>query len=102
MMSESGIREVDAARARWDAHMVCCCKANQARLAVMSATLRPMPSATALAMCELMNVLIVSDALYCQALALACRLRETRERGNTVDFWRAVGEIERFARERGA
>ena len=91
---------VAVAQARRDAHMVCHCRVNRAQLAVMSAIHRPVSSETALSVCELLNVLIAADGLYCQALGMACRLRETRERGNMVDFWRVVGEIEQFARER--
>ena len=93
---------VDVVQARRDAHVVCHCRVNQAQLAGMSAMHRPMSSEAALRVCELLNVLIASDGMYCQALALMSRLVEARARGNAVDFWRAVVEIEAFARERGA
>jgi len=92
---------VDVAQARRDAHVVCHCRVNQAQLAVMSAIHRTISSEAALRVCELLNVLIAADELYCRAMALTLRLVEARRRGNMVDFWRAVGEIERFATERG-
>lgn len=93
---------VDVAKARRDLHVRLEGQVPQAQLAVMSAQYCPMTARTVLMVSELLNVLLAADALYCRLLALVCRLRETRERGNMVDFWRAVGEIERFARERGA
>ena len=101
-MVESAVEEVDVVQARRDAHVVCNCKVNQAQLKVMSAIHRPMSPKSALEVCELLNVLIAADALYCQLLGMALRLLEARVRGNAVNFWRAVGEIEAFARERGA
>lgn len=92
---------VDVVQARRDAHVVCHCQVNQAQLAVMSAMHRPMSSEEALRVCELLNVLIEADGLYCRVLGMACRLEEARRLGNAVDFWRVVGEIEAFARERG-
>ena len=100
-MAESAVEQIDVVQARRDAHVVCHCRVNQAQVAVMSAMHRPMSSEAALRVCELLNVLIAADALYCQVMALTFRLLEARVRGNAVDFWRAVGEIEAFARERG-
>ena len=101
-MVENAVKQVDVAGNRLVAHAVCLGEVKKARLTVASATNRPMAAREALAIGELLNVLIAADALYCQLLELACRLCEARERGNMVDFWRAVGEIERFVRERGA
>jgi len=100
-MAESAVEQIDVAQARRDAHVVCHCRVNQAQVAVMSAMHRPMSSEAALRVCELLNVLIAAEGLYCRVLGMACRLEEARRRGNAVDFWRAVGEIEAFARERG-
>ncbi len=94
----------DVLSLRRDAHVVLEGQVTQAQSVMMGAIQNSMSSSQALSICELLNVLIASDELYCQALdglMLVCRLCEMMQEGNIFDVAREREEIGRFGREYG-
>ena len=103
-MAESAVKQVDVVQMRRDVHVELAGKVTQAQSVMMGAIQNSLSSSQALSICELLNVLIASDELYCQALdglMMVCRLCETMQKGNIFDVARVRGEITGFVRKYG-
>lgn len=83
------------------AHVACVGYVQDAKLMLVRATQKPMAPHDALAVAELLTTLLGGCGRLCRLLEIADGLRQARERGNTVDFWRYVAKIEEIAQGNG-
>ena len=65
-----------------------------AQLTLASATNRPMRTQEAVDLCAMLGYLAAEVARFRE---VARRLTEAREKGNPVDLWRAIGELEQLS-----
>jgi len=74
---------------------------DDARMALLMSTLTPMPAPKAVAIVTLLEAALEEARLLRQLRLVGQQLTEARDRGNTTDFWRAIGRIESLCAQNG-